>query len=247
MDILWLDGGWVRPKTTIDSAVDWQRSIPFNQDIDMRAIARMSRKHQPGLLVVDRTVSGEYENYVTPEQSIPPGYLPYPWESCMTLGDSWSYIPKEHFKTTNKVIHILTDVVSRNGNLLLNVAPGPDGDWHAEAYTRLQEIGAWLQVNGEAIYGTTGDSLALAQGNVVFTHKPGVAYAICRAGEEEKNIPGQLTLRHLPWQQIKGVTILGSTKKIKWTATGDQLLLELSEKLRQQLPCKEAWVFKISY
>ncbi len=71
IDILWLDGGWVRPKSTIDTSVDWQRGITYNQDIDMPRIAKMARSHQPGLLVVDRTVSGKYENYVTPEQTIP--------------------------------------------------------------------------------------------------------------------------------------------------------------------------------
>src|SRR6476659_10599899 len=158
VDILWLDGGWVRPKSTIDSSVDWQRGITYDQDIDMARIAKMARSYQPGLLIVDRTVSGEYENYVTPEQTIPNSYLPYPWESCITMGDSWSYIPKENFKSVNKLIHILTDVVSRNGNLLLHIAPGPDGDWHADAYDTLKAIGTWLKQNGEAIYDSKGDS-----------------------------------------------------------------------------------------
>ena len=63
MDILWLDGGWVRPLSTVDTTVEWQRGIRYNQDIDMPRIATMARRHQPGLLVVDRTVAGEYENY----------------------------------------------------------------------------------------------------------------------------------------------------------------------------------------
>jgi alpha-L-fucosidase len=65
VDILWLDGGWVRPKNTIDTTIDWQKGIKFNQDIDMPKIAAMGRKNQPGLIVVDRTVSGQYENYTT--------------------------------------------------------------------------------------------------------------------------------------------------------------------------------------
>ncbi|GAC1589883.1 MAG: hypothetical protein NVS3B8_03680 [Chitinophagaceae bacterium] len=109
VDILWLDGGWVRPKHTIDNGVEWQKAIPYDQDIDMAAIAKMGRSHQPGLLVVDRTVSGEYENYVTPKQSIPAGYLPYPWESCMPLGDSWSYVPNDHFS----VVAVLPSNVCR--------------------------------------------------------------------------------------------------------------------------------------
>ncbi len=65
-----------------------------NMDIDMPRIAAMARRHQPGLLVVDRTVAGRYENYRTPEQEIPEKPLPYAWETCMTMGGSWSYNPE---------------------------------------------------------------------------------------------------------------------------------------------------------
>src|SRR5882672_823831 len=113
VDILWLDGGWVRPYTTIDKSVDWQRTIPYNQDIDMSKIAKMARTYQPGLIVVDRTVAGEFENYVTPEQTVPKQPLDHPWESCMTMGNSWSYVPNDHYKSTNELIHLLIKIVSR--------------------------------------------------------------------------------------------------------------------------------------
>lgn len=246
VDILWLDGGWVRPKHTINAAIDWQQAIPYDQDIDMPAIARMSRSNQPGLLMVDRTVGGAYENYVTPEQTVPDHYLPYPWESCITMGTAWSYKPEEHFKSTNAIIHLLTDVVSRNGNLLLNIAPSPDGDWQEEAYTRLKEIGNWLRVNGEAIYDTKGDSLIGGQGPIVFTHKPGACYAIYRSAEGA-GMPEKIALQHLPWQKIRSVTLLGSKASLKWEQKGDSVLLTVPARLRKQLPCKEAWAFRINY
>ncbi len=144
VDILWLDGGWVRPYNTIDPGISWQKSIPYEQDIDMARITKMARSHQPGLLVVDRTVTGEFENYVTPEQQIPDQYMPIPWESCMTMGSSWSYVPKENFKSAHQLVHTLVDIVAKGGNLLLNIAPGPDGEWHSEAYERLREVGVWM-------------------------------------------------------------------------------------------------------
>ena len=154
VDILWLDGGWVRPLKTIDTSVEWQRTIHYNQDIDMKRIATMARKNQPGLLIVDRTVSGEFENYVTPEQTIPPEPLPHPWESCITMGNSWSYVPTDKYKSTNQLIHMLVRIISRGGNLLLNIGPSPEGDWSDTAYSRLLEIGKWMQVHGEAVYNT---------------------------------------------------------------------------------------------
>jgi alpha-L-fucosidase len=171
VDILWLDGGWVRPKHTIDPKVDWQRTIPYDQDIDMPAIAQKVRAHQPGMLIVDRTVAGEYENYATPEQSVPDTYLPYPWESCMTLGNSWSYVPNDQYKSANRVIHLLTTIVSRNGSLLLNVGPSPEGEWDPNAYDRLASIGAWMKVNGEAIYESEAAESLKPEEKWVFTRK----------------------------------------------------------------------------
>ncbi|RYE29025.1 MAG: alpha-L-fucosidase, partial [Sphingobacteriaceae bacterium] len=152
VDILWLDGGWVRPLNTVDTTVDWQRGIKFNQDIDMAKIAAMGRKNQPGLIVVDRTVSGPYENYTTPEQEVPEKPLDHPWESCITMGNSWSYVPGDHYKSTQNIVQLLVKIVSRGGNLLMNIGPGPDGDWDPVAYQRLKGIGDWIKINGEGIY-----------------------------------------------------------------------------------------------
>jgi alpha-L-fucosidase len=185
IDILWLDGGWVRPFSSVDTSVEWQRTIKHNQDIDMGNIARMARTHQPGLLVVDRTVHGEYENYVTPEQQVPATYLPYPWESCMTLGNSWSFVPNDEYKTSRKVIHLLTEIVSKNGNLLLNIGPAPDGEWDPNAYARLEDIGKWIQVNGEAIYDAEADAALPGQGKWVFTKKQDCIYAIYQLAAKE--------------------------------------------------------------
>ncbi|WP_149239824.1 alpha-L-fucosidase [Dyadobacter sp. 32] len=213
VDILWLDGGWVRPFNTIDPKISWQKSIPYEQDIDMARVAKMARSHQPGLLVVDRTVTGEFENYVTPEQQIPDHYMPIPWESCITMGDSWSYIPKENFKSTEKLVHTLVDIVAKGGNLLLNVAPGPDGEWHPEAYTRLEEMGKWMNVNSVGIY----DTKPLApyrQGKWAYTKKGNTTYAFYLAEAGEK-LPASLKPEGLTLSKTAKITLAGSKKALK--------------------------------
>ncbi len=162
VDILWLDGGWVRKKTDeevknelleIYDGSRWARNSQ-SQDIDMPRLAKEVRQKQPKLIVVDRAVQGEQQNYLTPEQHIPAKGLPYPWETCMTMAGSWSYVPNDVYKPANEIIEKLVDIVSKGGNYLLNNGPGPDGELNQTAYTRLKEIGAWMKTNGEAIYGT---------------------------------------------------------------------------------------------
>jgi alpha-L-fucosidase len=151
MDLLWLDGGQVQPASPGSGL--WKGKV-INQDIKMDEIAKMARSYQPGLIVVDRAVEGPNQNYLTPEQQIPQKPLSYPWETCMTMGGSWSYVKNEQYKPIDEIIRNLSLIVSRGGNYLLNIAPSETGEWDSAAYTRLEEIGAWMKVNGEAIYGT---------------------------------------------------------------------------------------------
>ena len=72
----------------------------------------------------------------------------------MTMGDSWSYVPNDNYKSTKVLIHMLCDVVAKGGNLLLNVGPDADGNLPAEALQRMEEMGRWLDKYGYAIYGT---------------------------------------------------------------------------------------------
>ncbi len=243
VDILWLDGGWVRPYSSIDTSVEWQRTITHNQDIDMGNIAAMARTHQPGLMVVDRTVHGEFENYVTPEQQVPATYLPYPWESCMTLGNSWSYVPNDQYKSSRKVIHLLTEIVSKNGNLLLNIGPGPDGEWDPNAYARLEQIGKWININGEAIYDADADPALPGQGKWVFTKKQDCIYAIYQLAEKEA-IAETYSLNIKLYHPIKEVQILGMDQKLNYKQENNNLTITApSTKINANT---EAVVFKIT-
>jgi alpha-L-fucosidase len=211
----------------------------------MPAIAKMAREKQPGIIVVDRWIPGPYENYLTPEQGIPAQPLGVPWETCMTMGDSWSYIPHENYKSSRKLIHTLCDIVSKGGNLLLNVAPSPEGDYHPEAYERLKEIGEWISVNGEAIYGShTPKNEVFRDGNIVFTQKGRTVYAIYLAQEGEDMMPEQIAIKYFAPDIDKGVTLLGSDVPLVGKRVGGESLIWLPQQLKEKPPCKFAWVFK---
>ncbi len=250
IDILWLDGGWVRPKSSIDPSVDWQKSITFDQDIDMAAIAADSRKKQPGLLVVDRSVGGAYENYVTPEQTIPAKPLAFPWESCITMGNSWSYVPNDVYKPTTKLINMLLRIVSRGGNFLLNIGPSPQGDFADTAYLRLKQIGGWMKTHGEAVYGTiplapyeSGHQVYLQSKNkqTVYVH------VLAREGEDQVTLPDFLDITGMDIRNGEKVICLDKNSlKLKASAMGDKQVVLLSASAKKKLAGgKYAVTFKV--
>ena len=223
LDILWLDGGWVRPLETVNDEVRaWGARIPeWSQDIDMPRIAAMSRKAQPGLLIVDRTVHGPYENYQTPEQSIPKEQLDHPWESCLSLANNWGYVPNDIYKSSSKVIHSLIEVVAKGGSLLLGIGPKPDGTLPEEALIRMKEIGAWLDKNGEAIYNTHCIK-NYHDGNGWFTEvkEKGIKYALFCL-EDSVAIPTEISWHnHVPKKGSK-IKILQTGETLNWKLEKD--------------------------
>ncbi|MEI6489919.1 MAG: alpha-L-fucosidase [Bacteroidota bacterium] len=205
VDILWLDGGWVRP-----SMKGEKRNSRFdnNQDIGMSSIAKMCRTYQPGLIVVDRDVEGENQNYLTPEQSIPDKPLPFPWETCMTMATSWSWIKNDTYKSSEKIIQTLAKIVSRGGNLLLNIAPNANGELDSTAYVRLHDIGDWMKINGEAIYNTIPVA-PYEYNNWVFTKNGNLIYAICLLQNETDQLPVSFDLPAFS-TPIKSAEVLGN-------------------------------------
>jgi alpha-L-fucosidase len=228
IDILWLDGGWVSPSN--------------NQDIDMPHIAQMAREKQPGLIIVDREVPGKYENYRTPEQQVPDTPPDYPWETCMTMATSWSYVKGDSYKPARQLIHTLVDVVAKGGNLLLNVGPSPEGELADTAYARLKEISDWMKINGEAIYKTRPVS-PYKSGKICFTSLPdGTIYLLYLADEKETAMPDRIDVKGFQPTQGAKVQLLGRKGLLKWETVGKDLRIRIPAGIP---PCRYAWVFKM--
>lgn len=248
VDILWLDGAWVRPLANMpEEFSSWARKGRYDQDIDMGRIAAMARRHQPGLIVVDRWVNGPEENYLTPEQKVPEKPLDVPWESCVTMATSWSYVGTDRYKSVRDLVHLLVDVVAKGGNLLLNIGASPEGEWAAGAYEGLAGIGAWMAVNGEAMYGT----------RPIAPHKVGrvcltkgrttqAIYAICLAESSESMPPAEIRVPVPVPGDGASVRLLGYPGNLRWRRTGSGIVVAIPEEARRRPPCSHAWTVRIA-
>ncbi len=230
-DILWFDGSWVQaPK----------------YDIDIDAVANAARGKNRRVIVVDRWVAGPHENYYTPEQKIPPAPLAHPWESCISMGDQWSFKPEERYKSVRQLVHLLVEVVAKGGNLLLNIGPGPDGRWDPIAHDRMEGIASWMSVNAEAIHGTRSFA-PYRTDRVAFTQKGKTLYVIHLAQRSETGPPPEIIF---PLRVAEGskVTFLGaprSSEPLVAMERDGSTRVQIPTSIRQAPPCADAWTLKI--
>ena len=216
IDILWLDGGWIA-----------------GEQVGLGDILVDARKVSPGLISVDRTIKGPNENYQTPERSIPDRQIGHPWESCITLGNDCGWTPRRHYKTARRVIDILAEIVAKGGCFVLGVGPTPEGIIEPQAEVILQEIGEWLGRCGEAIYNTRITKEYNCGKTWFSASKDGKTCYAVYALEDGETVPATLEWTgNLP----KGgkVTILNNGKRVKATIKGDQVILKLPKKMKDE-------------
>ena len=164
---------------------------------------------------------GKNQNYLTPENRVPDKALPYPWESCIISGGGWSYTKDAKYMSGIEGIQMLVDIVAKGGNLLLNIAPSPEGEWQKGAYELLKEYEEWMAVNSEAIY----NSKVLPpykEGNICMTKQEnGNAYFFYLCSENETTMPEEIHIESHKPDKNADVTLLGYNNKLKWVSDGE--------------------------
>jgi alpha-L-fucosidase len=183
------------------------------------------------------------------------------WITDTSVDDqgAWSHVRDAGYKSTERLVHNLVDRVSKNGHLLLNVGPRADGTIPEQAKERLLEMGKWLEVNGEAIYGTTpwlthgegptkmekggafneGQEVRYTARDMRFTVKDDTLYAICLGlPGDQVSIESLKTLRE---SEIGSVRMLGVDRELEWSLGEEGLRIQTPD----ERPCEHAYVFKI--
>ena len=214
--VLWYDGGWMNKP----------------EDLEGDETNAMARELKPDILINDRHFTRE--DLITPEQRVPPtGILdengePALWEACITMTSHWwGYDAHETtYKSKAFLIRMLVDIVSKGGNLLLNVGPKPDGTIQKEFVTRLKAIGKWMNRYGEAIYETTASPFNLLPFYGRVTTKGSRLYV------HVFEWPGDQILRlpNLHNRIVKAVLLGKKKQQLAVTRDGEDWLVALPEK-----------------
>ena len=221
IDVIWFDGLWPRN----------------SKDIESRKLIEMIRELQPEILINDRlewpqhswfwqgeqpagVEHEEFGDFGTPEHGIysKAGKL---WESCQTsTWRLWGHAAGERWKTTEQILDLLVECASMAGNLLLNVGPDAEGQFPPEFTQRIQAIGHWLSVHGEAIYGSEGGNVTEFVTHGWQTVKGNNLYLILRFHD------GKQTLRVNDLKsRVKRATLITTGQELSFTQKGEDVIL----------------------
>jgi len=169
--LIWFDGEW-EWAWTHENGMDMyaylremKDELLINNRVDKGREGMEDKSRDPGF-------AGDF---ATPEQSVGAFDSDFAWETCMTIGQQWAWRPNDKLKSMKECIHTLAQTIGGDGNLLFNVGPMPDGRIEERQVSRLKEMGEWISINQEAVYGTRGGPYLPTQ-DLVSTHKENKIY-----------------------------------------------------------------------
>jgi alpha-L-fucosidase len=223
--VLWNDIAWPETGRPLQVMADYYNATPDG--------------------VVDNRFSVPHSDFTSPEYQNVADIKAKKWEECRGLGRSFGYNRAEGEAETiapDKLIYMLVDIVSKNGNLLLDVGPEADGTIPPVQMERLRALGAWLHQNGEAIYGTHPWKRAEGSTNesidVRFTQNVNNVFAILLGQPKSSSI----TIKDLTVAPSSQIKLLGSKAPLKWSQQGNNVQVSLPA----ALPGNYAYVLKLA-
>ncbi|MBN2652068.1 MAG: alpha-L-fucosidase, partial [Spirochaetales bacterium] len=182
-DILWFDGYWPFGWTSVLGKKYYDQLKELDSDLLINNRIGRVGSHKR------KTTKPIVGDYITPEQFVLESGVAEPWETCMTVGAAWGYSVKDKgWKDPSVILWTLTDVVSKGGNLLLNIGPKADGTFPKEAEEILEGIASWMEYNSEVIFDTTPVELRPSSPRyrmLASKQKPNIYYVVIDQLEDE--------------------------------------------------------------
>jgi len=231
---------------------EWDHDEEFWKTRDFLAWLYNSAANRDEVVVNDRWAKGmpgEHGDYFSSEYQDAEGIgIEHPWEESRGMGRSYGYNRAEninHYRSSKELVHELIDVVSRGGNLLLNVGPTADGRIPVIMQERLRDMGTWLRTNGEAIYGTrawagSGVPTTGSPPTVRFTRKGSDLHAIIVEWPD-----GELALPIPEPPSGTRIRLLGLERDLPWRYGGDTLYVDFSGITVREVPGEWAWTVRL--
>ncbi|MGW8267575.1 MAG: alpha-L-fucosidase [Longimicrobiales bacterium] len=243
-----------QPAVIFADAGEWDENEAFWRTREFLAWLYNNAPNRDEVVVNDRWAKGmpgHHGDYYSSEyQDAEAVGAGHPWEESRGMGRSYGYNRAEninHYRTSRELVHELIDVVSRGGNLLLNVGPTADGRIPVIMQQRLRDIGSWLRINGEAIYGTRpwapSEGVPSTGGGVSdlrFTRKGTDLYALFPEWPA-----GEVRIGGIGETDGLTVDLLGFEGPVEWRAEGGSLVLVPPLLSPAQIPSPYAYVFRI--
>ncbi len=223
--VMWFDGEWENTWTHAFGKPLYELCLKTDPNIIVNNRVDVFREGMEGMTSNDKAAG----DFGTPEQTIPATGMPgVDWETCMTMNNNWGYNAEDHnFKSTKEIVRMLIDIASKGGNYLLNIGPRPDGTFPDESVQRLKEIGQWMKINGESIYGTSASPFkSLAWGRCTQKRTGGQTTLYLHVFEPPKD--GRLIVPGLANKPVSA-RALSSRRDTKVWREGPDLVVQMAD------------------